>query len=158
MTLEVTETVLMEDGDRALLVMRELRSLGVSIALDDFGTGYSSLSYLRRLPVDIVKIDRGFVAELGDPTTSAIVSTVVGLAHILGMTVVAEGVETAAQYDEVAAFGCEESQGYFFARPMSSELAQRPLARGTWRRHLAAPGASRRMTGSPKSNTMKGGA
>jgi two-component system CheB/CheR fusion protein len=73
------------------------------------------------LPVDIVKIDKGFVAELGDPTTSAIVSTVVGLAHILGMTVVAEGVETAAQYDEVAAFGCEESQGYFFARPMSSD-------------------------------------
>ena len=120
-TLEVTETVLMEDGDRALLVMRELRDLGVSIALDDFGTGYSSLSYLRRLPVDIVKIDRGFVAELGDPTTSAIVSTVVGLAHILGKTVVAEGVETAAQYDEVSAFGCEESQGYFFARPMSSD-------------------------------------
>ena len=121
LTLEVTETVLMEDGDRALLVMRELRDLGISIALDDFGTGYSSLSYLRRLPVDIVKIDRGFVAELGDPTTSAIVSTVIGLAHILGKTVVAEGVETAAQYDEVAAFGCEESQGFFFARPMSSD-------------------------------------
>jgi len=120
-TLEVTESVLMDDCDRALMVLSELREFGVRIALDDFGTGFSSLSYLRRFPVDVVKLDRRFVAGLGDPTTSAIVSTVVDLAHVLGMTVVAEGVETAAQHKAVMALGCEESQGYYFSRPMSPD-------------------------------------
>jgi diguanylate cyclase (GGDEF)-like protein len=120
LTLEVTESVFVHDGDRALLVLHDLRDLGVSIALDDFGTGYSSLSYLRRFPVDIVKIDKGFIAELADPTTSAIVSAVVDLSHVLGMSVIAEGVENAGQHSEVAALECEACQGFFFARPMSA--------------------------------------
>ena len=120
LTLEVTESVFVHDGDRALLVLHDLRDIGVSIALDDFGTGYSSLSYLRRFPVDVVKIDKGFIAELTNPTTSAIVSAVVDLSHVLGMTVVAEGVETAGQYSDVAALDCEACQGFFFAMPMSA--------------------------------------
>jgi diguanylate cyclase (GGDEF)-like protein len=119
--LEVTESVLVDDGDRALLVLNDLRSMGLSVALDDFGTGYSSLSYLRRFPVDLVKIDRGFVAELGNPITSAIVSAVIHLAHVLDMPVVAEGVETAEQHVELAVLGCESCQGFFFSRPMSAD-------------------------------------
>ena len=121
LSLEVTECVLVQDDDRALVVLNDLKELGVSIALDDFGTGYSSLSYLRRFPADIVKIDTGFVADLADPITFAITAAVVDLAHVLGMTVVAEGVETAQQHAQVAALGCEGSQGFFFARPMSSD-------------------------------------
>jgi EAL domain-containing protein (putative c-di-GMP-specific phosphodiesterase class I) len=121
LTLEVTENVFVHDGDRALMVLNDLRDLGVSVALDDFGTGYSSLSYLRRFPVDVVKIDKGFIAELANPSTSAIVSAVVGLSHVLGMTVVAEGVETAEQYAEATLLDCEACQGFFFARPMSAD-------------------------------------
>jgi diguanylate cyclase (GGDEF)-like protein len=117
-TLEVTETVLVEDVDRAFLVLEDLRHMGLSIALDDFGTGYSSLWYLRRFPVDMVKIDSGFVAELGDPTARTIVSAVVDLAHVLGMRVVAEGVETIEQHATVAGMGCDSCQGFLFARPM----------------------------------------
>jgi len=111
LTLEVTESVFLHDGDRALTVLNDLRDLGVSMALDDFGTGYSSLSYLQRFPVDIVKIDKGFIAELGDPTTSAIVSAVVGLSHVLGMSVIAEGVETSDQLIDVAAWTAKHARG-----------------------------------------------
>ena len=121
LSLEVTESVLVQDDDRALVILNDIKELGVSIALDDFGTGYSSLSYLRRFPADVVKIDTGFVADLADPITFAITAAVVDLAHVLGMTVVAEGVETAQQLAQVAALGCEGSQGFFFARPMSSD-------------------------------------
>jgi diguanylate cyclase (GGDEF)-like protein len=121
LTLEVTESVFVHDGPRALVILKDLKDLGVSVALDDFGTGYSSLSYLRQFPVDVVKIDKGFVAELGSPITSAIVSAVVDLAHVLGMTVVAEGVETLAQFKRVAAMGCDACQGFFFAKPMSAD-------------------------------------
>ena len=86
-----------QDSERALVVLNELKRIGVKLALDDFGTGYSSLTYLRRFPIDIVKIDQTFVADLGDdPASHAIVASVIELAHMLGMTVVAEGVETAA--------------------------------------------------------------
>ena len=118
LSLEVTESVLVRDDDRALVILNDLKELGVSIALDDFGTGYSSLSYLRRFPADVVKIDTGFVADLADPITYAITSTVVDLAHVLGMTVIAEGVETPQQYAQVSALGCEGSQGFYFAHPM----------------------------------------
>ena len=121
-TLEVTESVFLQDSQRALVVLQDLKHLGVTLALDDFGTGYSSLSYLKRFPVDIVKIDRGFVADLGkDHATRAIVSSVVDLAHALGLTVVAEGVETVRQHEEVEDLGCEACQGYYFARPMSAD-------------------------------------
>ena len=92
------------------------------LALDDFGTGYSSLSYLTQFPFDIVKIDRSFVADLGyDPTSRHIVSAIVELGHDLGMTIVAEGVESPTHYEEVMALGCDAFQGYYFAPPQSAE-------------------------------------
>ncbi len=121
LVLEMTENVFVEDTERGIAVLSDLKALGVRLALDDFGTGYSSLSYLRRLPVDIVKIDQGFVADIGDaPTGGAILAAVTKLAHVLGLWVVAEGVETRRQRDEVVAIGCESAQGYFFSRPMSA--------------------------------------
>jgi diguanylate cyclase (GGDEF)-like protein len=121
-TLELTESVFVRDSQRALLVLNDLKSLGVTLALDDFGTGYSSLNYLNRFPVDIVKIDQGLIANLGrDRSSHAIVSAVVALAHALSLTVGAEGVETVQQHDDVAALGCDACQGYYFARPMPAE-------------------------------------
>jgi diguanylate cyclase (GGDEF)-like protein len=120
-TLELTESAFIQDGERALVVLTDLKELGVQIALDDFGTGYSSLSQLNRFPVDIVKIDRSFVTDLaGDTSSHAIVSAVIDLSHALGMTVTAEGVETAEQHRELVALGCDTCQGYHFARPMSA--------------------------------------
>jgi len=111
--------------------MDELKHLGVRLALDDFGTGYSSLNYLKRFPIDVVKIDQGFVADLGrDQASHAIVAKVVELAHLLGMTVVAEGVETAEQCKELAALGCDSCQGYYFARPMCADDFDNLLGRG----------------------------
>ncbi|MEA2617382.1 MAG: hypothetical protein QOE72_3165, partial [Chloroflexota bacterium] len=105
-TLELTESVFLRDSQRALLVLNDLKRLGVMLALDDFGTGYSSLNYLNRFPVDIVKIDQGFIANLGrDRSSHAIVSAVVALAHALSLTVCAEGVETVRQHDDVVALG-----------------------------------------------------
>jgi diguanylate cyclase (GGDEF)-like protein len=122
LTLEVTESVFVEDSERALVLLNDLKDIGVRLALDDFGTGYSSLTYLKRFPIDIVKIDQSFVADLAhDPASHAIVVAVVELAHMLGMTVVAEGVETAEQRLELAALGCDFCQGFFFARPMSAD-------------------------------------
>jgi diguanylate cyclase (GGDEF)-like protein len=129
LVLEMTENIFIEDSDRAIRVLAELNDLGIRLALDDFGTGYSSLSYLRRLPIHIVKIDQGFVADIGiAPTGSAIVAAVTNLAHVLGLTVIAEGVETRDQRDEVSAMGCEYAQGYFFARPMPSSSIDRLLS------------------------------
>jgi diguanylate cyclase (GGDEF)-like protein len=122
LTLEVTESVFVEDSERALVILNDLKHIGVRLALDDFGTGYSSLSYLKRFPIDIVKIDQSFVADLEhDQASHAIVFAVVELAHMLGMTVVAEGVETAEQRGLLARLGCDFCQGFYFARPMSAD-------------------------------------
>jgi diguanylate cyclase (GGDEF)-like protein len=119
LTLEVTESVFVRDSKRALMVLNDLKDLGVMIALDDFGTGYSSLSYLNQFPVDIVKIDRTFVANLGnDSVSDIIVTAVVQLAHALQMSVIAEGIETIDQHRTVTALGCDSSQGFYFAQPM----------------------------------------
>lgn len=117
--LEVTENVFIDDVERATTLLAELKDLGVRLALDDFGTGFSSLSYLRKLPIDIVKIDQSFIADIGEASTGgAIVAAVTNLAHVLGLQVTAEGVETQVQRDEVRAIGCEAAQGFFYARPM----------------------------------------
>ncbi len=119
--LEMTENIFIEDGERAIAVLTHLKDLGVRLALDDFGTGYSSLEYLRRLPVDIVKIDQRFIADIDLASTGgAIVAAVTDLAHVFGLSVTAEGVETESQRDAVSTIGCESAQGYFFARPMAA--------------------------------------
>ncbi len=118
--LEITESVLMDDVDMSEETLGHLRRLGVKLVVDDFGTGYSSLSYLRRFPVDLLKVDRSFVDGLGtDPSDSAIVTAIITLAHTLGLEAVAEGVETADQLDELRRLGCDQAQGFYFARPAS---------------------------------------
>ena len=118
LVLEMTENLLIEDSDRALKVLRDLRRFGVRISLDDFGTGYSSLSYLTRLPIDIVKIDQSLIAGITGGPEGVVVSAVTNLAHELGMVVVAEGIETQAQSDEIVRIGCDYAQGFYFAEPM----------------------------------------
>lgn len=118
--LEITESQLMQDPDQAIRMMRALRDAGLRIAIDDFGTGYSSLSYLTRFPIAALKIDRSFVTDANtDASNRAIVKTVVDMAHTLGFTVVAEGVETEAQAALLHRMGCDQAQGYHFARPLS---------------------------------------
>lgn len=116
--LEMTEGIFL-DGPRALVVLADLKTLGVRLALDDFGTGFSSLNYLRQFPVDIIKIDQGFVADIGkQPAGVTILTAVTHLAHALGMTVIAEGIETAEQRDEITTIGCELAQGFFYSPAM----------------------------------------
>ncbi len=104
------------------MVLTDLKELGVLLALDDFGTGYSSLSYLKQFPVDILKIDRTFTADLiHDQASHAMVTKIIELAHMLDLSVVTEGVETAAQCAAASLLGSEFYQGYYFARPMSAE-------------------------------------
>lgn len=118
--LEITETMLAGEVERAIGVLNELAQLGVSLSLDDFGTGYSSLSYLKNFPVNVLKIDQSFVRELpGNAKDGAIVSSIMALAANLGFQVVAEGVETAAQARFLAERGCQTAQGYVFARPLA---------------------------------------
>jgi diguanylate cyclase (GGDEF)-like protein len=117
--LEITESQLMHDPAHAIQVMRSLRDQGIRIAIDDFGTGYSSLSYLTRFPVASLKIDRSFVSGIhGHDGDAAIVRTIIEMARTLGFTVIAEGVETAAQVEFLRQFGCHQAQGYFFAYPL----------------------------------------
>jgi diguanylate cyclase (GGDEF)-like protein len=117
--LEITEGVLLNDGETTLATLRELRASGVRIAMDDFGTGYSSLGYLRTFPFDKIKIDRSFVADLGTSADcEAIVRAVTGLGGSLGIVTTAEGVETAAQMERLRAEGCDQVQGYYFGRPV----------------------------------------
>jgi diguanylate cyclase (GGDEF)-like protein len=119
LTLEVAERVFLRDQDRALVVLEELKEIGVKLALDDFGTGYSSLGYLTSLPIDVIKLDRTFIAKLSAvPGSQAVVTAIIGLAHSLGLTVVAEGIETARQHGEVTRLGADSCQGFYFARPM----------------------------------------
>ncbi len=116
--LEITEGVLIEDFDRGLALLRRLKALGVRVSMDDFGSGYSSLSYLQAFPFDKIKIDRAFVMNLGrNPQSASIVRAVIGLCHGLGMSVVAEGVETQEQLGFLADEGCDAVQGYFIGKP-----------------------------------------
>jgi diguanylate cyclase (GGDEF)-like protein/PAS domain S-box-containing protein len=116
--LELTETALFEEADAPLPVLHELKELGVRLVLDDFGTGYSSLAYLQRFPLDALKIDRAFVAEMTqDPRAAALVEAIATMARSLGLTVVPEGIETEAQREALLALGCRYGQGFLFGRP-----------------------------------------
>jgi diguanylate cyclase (GGDEF)-like protein/PAS domain S-box-containing protein len=124
--LEITESLLIEDVNRAVELLRGLKALGMTLAIDDFGTGYSSLSYLKRFPVDAIKIDRIFISDiLTDPDDAAITSAIIAMAKRLNLRVTAEGVEAAAHVDFLRERGCEEMQGYYFSRPVEpEEMAQ----------------------------------
>jgi EAL domain-containing protein (putative c-di-GMP-specific phosphodiesterase class I) len=131
LTLEVTESVLLEDVDASLAALEALNRLHVGTTLDDFGTGYSSLGYLTRFPFQTLKIDRSFIADLDhSPASIAIVQTIVELAAKLGMRTVAEGVETPAQLEQLRRTRCDAVQGYLLARPMPADEVAALLARG----------------------------
>jgi EAL domain-containing protein (putative c-di-GMP-specific phosphodiesterase class I) len=120
--LEITESAAMQNAEITTNALRSLKALGVRIAIDDFGTGYSSLGYLKRFPIDSLKIDRSFIAELPDDHDDAsIAQAVIRLSHALRLKVIAEGVENRAQLDFLAASGCDEIQGYYFSRPMPGD-------------------------------------
>ena len=122
LVLEITETTIMRDADGATDRLRALKELGVRLAIDDFGTGYSSLAYLRQLPVDVLKIDRSFVADLHDsPEAAAIVHSLIDLGRTLDLELIAEGVELEPQLHELERQHCNMAQGFFFARPMPAE-------------------------------------
>jgi len=129
--LEITETVIMEQAERATAMLKELRALNIPLHLDDFGTGYSSLSYLHRFPIDILKIDRSFVSRIGDSGQhSEIVRAIVSLAHNLKIEVIAEGVETAEQLALLKTLQCDYGQGHYFSKPVEAHAVAEMLAVG----------------------------
>jgi predicted signal transduction protein with EAL and GGDEF domain len=126
--LEVTEGVSMMDAERTARILGDLNTLGVRSSIDDFGTGYSSLSYLRRFPLDTLKIDRSFISDINNNHESLeFVKTIVTLAHKIGLSVVAEGVETLEQAEQLRSLACESAQGYFFSRPLNPEAVDLEL-------------------------------
>ncbi len=128
--LEITESAIMDNGEVATELLQKLRSRRIQLSIDDFGTGYSSLSYLHRFPVDTLKIDRSFISRICENgKNQEVVRAIVTLAHHLGMTVMAEGVETAQQFDLLRKMGCELGQGYFFSKPLEQESAGEILER-----------------------------
>jgi EAL domain-containing protein (putative c-di-GMP-specific phosphodiesterase class I) len=124
LTLEITESVAMQDPRASIERLGAIRDLGVHLAMDDFGTGYSSLAYLKRLPLNYLKLDRAFVQDLEtDSNDAAICTATIGLAHNLGFGVIAEGVETRGQLDYLSHLGCDAFQGYYFSRPLPEAAA-----------------------------------
>jgi EAL domain-containing protein (putative c-di-GMP-specific phosphodiesterase class I) len=122
--LELTESVLMEDAESAIVTLAALQAMGVQLAIDDFGTGYSSFTYLRRFPVNTLKIDLSFVQDIGpDPDAVTIVSGMIGIGKSLNKRVIAEGIETRSQLDYLQRHGSDEGQGYYFSRPVGAEQA-----------------------------------
>ncbi len=141
LVLEITESAVMHDVEDAVATVKELKALGVKMSLDDFGTGYSSLSHLKRFPIDHLKIDQSFVRDItADPDSAIICNTIIGLAHNLKMTVIAEGVETEAQMHYLRRQHCDAMQGYFFSRPVHAQEFAHLLAEG---RRLALPTLSK---------------
>jgi diguanylate cyclase (GGDEF)-like protein len=131
--LEITESVVMENAEAAAQMFKQLRSLGVQLSIDDFGTGYSSLSYLHRFPLNYLKIDRSFVMRLTTDNDNAIVRTISTLARNLGMEVIAEGIETEEQFQQLKMLGCEYGQGYLFSRPVGNDGVEHLLAQDSKR-------------------------
>ncbi len=127
--LEITEGMLMQDGERTAVTIRELKNLGLQLAIDDFGTGYCSLSYLKRFPVDTLKIDRSFIAGLGsNPQDTAIVQAIIAFAQALGISITGEGIETEAQIQQLDALACTRGQGYYLSRPLTRAAFEKILA------------------------------
>jgi diguanylate cyclase (GGDEF)-like protein len=140
--IEITETAMPRDMSKAFGVMARLRDLDIEIAIDDFGTAYASLMHLRRLPFSKVKIDRAFTAGIGiDPDAQEIVRTIISLAHNLEMEVIAEGVESEAQYDFLKTYGCDVAQGYWFSKPLPAEKLVRLISTS-----YGAPGTTARQS------------
>jgi EAL domain-containing protein (putative c-di-GMP-specific phosphodiesterase class I) len=134
--LEITESVLMQEGTEVADALGRLQDLGIGISLDDFGTGFSSLGYLTRIRFDKIKIDKHFIRELRDEPNSAlaVLRSVVALSKSLGITTVAEGIETKEQLDRVRAEGCDEAQGFYVGRPVTASEVTTLLARQRPRR------------------------
>ena len=133
--LELTESTLMENEERTVALLSELTRLGIQISIDDFGTGYSSLRYLKCFPIHILKIDQSFVREIAtNATDAAIATSIITLAHCLGLKVVAEGVESVAQLAFLSAHGCDGLQGYYFSKPLPPEEFERE-----WREKWSMP-------------------
>lgn len=127
--LEITESMVMDDVENTIILLHQLKELGIKISMDDFGTGFSSFSYLHRFPTDTIKIDRSFVSNMGQGVKNKeIVNTIIILAHKLGMDAIAEGIETESERETIENFGCEYGQGYFFAKPLPEQDASRLLA------------------------------
>ena len=122
LTLEVTEGVIMRDIDRAIGVIDMLKAKGLRLALDDFGTGYSSLAYLKKLPMDLLKVDRSFITDMAeDPAAAELVHAIIRLARTLELKVTAEGIETVEQLKILEGFGCDHYQGYLCSKPITAE-------------------------------------
>jgi len=135
LTLEITESTVMDDPERAQVALARLRALGVSLAMDDFGTGYSSLAYLKRLPLDEIKIDKAFVLGLGadaDPADVAIVRAVIAMARPLRCEVVAEGVESMETWTFLRELGCDLAQGYYLSRPLPAAALEQWARTAPW--------------------------
>jgi EAL domain-containing protein (putative c-di-GMP-specific phosphodiesterase class I) len=131
--LEITESAIMVDPARAMEVLTRLSRMGVALSIDDFGTGYSSLGYLKKLPVAELKIDRSFVVQMDrDADDAVIVRSTIDLAHNLGLTVVAEGVENRATWDRLADLKCDAAQGYYLSRPVPAEDLAARLGQASW--------------------------
>jgi EAL domain-containing protein (putative c-di-GMP-specific phosphodiesterase class I) len=156
LVLEITESTLMLDRTRSLVVLHALRAHGVKISVDDYGTGYSSLAYLRDLPVDELKLDRAFTMDLDtDERAAAIVESTVRLAHSLGLPLVAEGIEDAATWDRLASFGCDFGQGYYLSRPVTAGEVAALVASTRGSRAASATGSGG--AASTGSSTRSGG-
>ena len=120
--IELTESLLVQNIQKVIDTMNRLKEFGISFSLDDYGTGYSSLSYLKQLPLDQLKIDQGFVRDiLSDSNDAVICKSTIALAHSMGLSVIAEGVETEEQIAVLRSFGCGAFQGYYFSRPVNAE-------------------------------------
>jgi EAL domain-containing protein (putative c-di-GMP-specific phosphodiesterase class I) len=138
--LEITESVVMSNGESAVSVLGKLKSIGVQIAIDDFGTGYSSLAYLKRFPIDILKVDRSFIRDIpADSGDMKITRAIIAMAHGLRLKVVAEGVETAEQMEFLGSQSCDAVQGYFLYRPLQEEELADALKRNRAASRRAEP-------------------